>query len=73
MSYYICHLQGQIAGGKHKQRRGFLAKSRTSLHRWYEPRLNEIIRAWLPKVNILMKEELDATNAELPFELDTSP
>jgi len=55
------------AGGAHKQRRGFLAKSTASLHRWYNPKMDEIIRAWLPKVNKLMLEEIKSTNNDVPF------
>ncbi|QNI59963.1 protein of unknown function DUF482 [Synechococcus sp. BIOS-U3-1] len=55
------------AGGSHKRRRGFVAQARTSLHRWYEPRMDGLIRSWLPRANGLMEEEIEAINAELPF------
>ncbi len=55
------------AGGSHKRRRGFVARSRTSLHRWYQPQMDGLIRGWLDKVNPLMLEEIEAINAELPF------
>ncbi len=55
------------AGGNHKRRRGFLAKPHASLHRWYNPQMKKLIKNWLPKVNQLMLEEIDAINAELPF------
>ena len=55
------------AGGSHKRRRGFVARPHASLHRWYHPRMDGLIRAWLPKVNRLMLEEVEAINAELPF------
>ena len=59
------------AGGSHKRRRGFVARSHTSLHRWYEPRMDGLIRGWLGKVNPLMLEEIEAINAELPFRKET--
>ena len=55
------------AGGSHKRRRGFVALPTASLHRWYHPRMNALIRAWLPKVNSLMEQEIEAINADLPF------
>ena len=55
------------AGGSHKRRRGFVAQARTSLHRWYDPRMDGLIRSWLPRANGLMEEEIEAINAELPF------
>ena len=55
------------AGGSHKKRRGFIAQSSTSLHRWYNKKMDSIIRSWLPKVNQLMIEEIKATNNEVPF------
>ena len=55
------------AGGSHKRRRGFVAQPRTSLHRWYDPRMDGLIRSWLPRANALMEEEIEAINAELPF------
>ncbi|RPF82808.1 MAG: GNAT family N-acetyltransferase, partial [Synechococcus sp. TMED20] len=58
------------AGGSHKRRRGFVARPHASLHRWYQPQMDSLIRAWLPKVNGLMLEEIDAINAELPFKAD---
>ena len=32
--------------------------------------MDGLIRAWLPKVNGLMLEEIEAINAELPFKAD---
>ena len=59
------------AGGSHKRRRGFVARPHASLHRWYHPQMDGLIRAWLPRVNALMLEEIEAINAELPFKADT--
>tara|TARA_Y100001968_G_scaffold316681_1_gene344831 strand:+ start:5444 stop:6619 length:1176 start_codon:yes stop_codon:yes gene_type:complete len=58
------------AGGNQKKRRGFLAKEQISLHRWYEPTMDNLIKLWLPKVNDLMKEEIKATNNEVPFKYE---
>ena len=58
------------AGGSHKRRRGFVARPHASLHRWYQPQMDQLIRAWLPKVNGLMLEEIEAINAELPFKAE---
>ena len=58
------------AGGSHKLRRGFVARPHASLHRWYEPQMDGLIRAWLPKVNRLTLAEIEAINAELPFKAD---
>ena len=55
------------AGGSHKRRRGFVAEPRTSLHRWFEPQFDTILRRWLPEANAQMALEIDAVNAELPF------
>ena len=58
------------AGGNQKRRRGFLAKPNTSLHRWYEPRMDKLIRLWLPKANNLKMKEIKATNNEVPFKIN---
>ena len=58
------------AGGSHKRRRGFVAQPHASLHRWYQPQMDQLIRTWLPKVNGLMLEEIDSINAELPFKAE---
>ncbi|KEF40915.1 MAG: hypothetical protein ER33_14500 [Cyanobium sp. CACIAM 14] len=55
------------AGGSHKRRRGFVAQPRASLHRWYDPRFDAILRDWLPGANREMLREIAAMNAELPF------
>ena len=55
------------AGGSHKRRRGFLARPHASLHRWYHPRFEAIVRRWLPEANAEQLEQIEAINAELPF------
>ena len=58
------------AGGSHKRRRGFVAQPRSSLHRWYHPEMDGLLRRWLPRANALMAEEIEAINAELPFKAE---
>ena len=47
---------------KFKLRRGFQAKSHTSLHRWYDKKMDGIIRNWLPQINKIILQEIEATN-----------
>ena len=60
------------AGGSHKRRRGFLARPHASLHRWYHPRFEAIVRRWLPEANAEQLEQIEAINAELPFKASTA-
>ncbi|MEM7555733.1 MAG: GNAT family N-acetyltransferase [Cyanobacteria bacterium P01_A01_bin.84] len=55
------------AGGRHKKRRGFPAKTNHSLHRFYNSRLERILLPYIKEVNQLEQTEIDAINAELPF------
>jgi len=55
------------AGGSHKWRRGFFAYPHASLHRWYHPGFDRLVRQWLPRANALMLEEIAAVNTELPY------
>jgi predicted N-acyltransferase len=61
------------AGGSHKRRRGFVAQPRASLHRWYHPRFDQIVRDWLPGANAQLQEQIAASNAELPFTASYDP
>ena len=54
------------AGGSHKRRRGFVTRPHASLP-LVSAQMNQLIRTWLPKVNGLMVEEIEAINAELPL------
>tara|TARA_Y100001968_G_scaffold123664_1_gene112670 strand:- start:30885 stop:32045 length:1161 start_codon:yes stop_codon:yes gene_type:complete len=58
------------AGGSHKARRGFKAKSISSLHRWYEINMNAYLKDFMQKSNKIMIEEISARNAQLPFKID---
>ncbi|AFY71735.1 protein of unknown function DUF482 [Thalassoporum mexicanum PCC 7367] len=57
------------AGGQHKKRRGFPATSNYSLHRFYNPRLKQILLPHIQEVNEYKRWEIDAINGELPFDL----
>lgn len=55
------------AGGRHKKRRGFPAMPNYSLHRFYHPRLTQILRSYIQEVNELEQQEMAAINQGLPF------
>ena len=54
-------------GAYHKLRRGFKAIPNFSLHKFYAPRLQMIMRTHINEINRLEQEQIDAMNAELPF------
>ncbi len=58
------------AGGSHKKRRGFISTPNASLHRWYNLQMDSLIRAWLPKANKIMLNQINATNNEVPFKFE---
>ena len=55
------------AGGRHKKRRGFPAMPNHSLHRFYHPRLGQILRSYISQVNELEQQEINAVNQDIPF------
>uniref|UniRef100_A0A832H345 N-acetyltransferase n=1 Tax=Oscillatoriales cyanobacterium SpSt-402 TaxID=2282168 RepID=A0A832H345_9CYAN len=55
------------AGGRHKKRRGFPATPNHSLHRFYHPRLTQILRSYIHEVNEMEQREMDGINQALPF------
>lgn len=57
------------AGGRHKKRRGFPATPNHSLHRFYDPRLHQILTNYIQEVNALEQNEIDTINANLPLKL----
>ena len=61
------HLFDPGAGGKHKRRRGFFAKSTISLHKWFDKNMENIIYPWLNEVNKQTKIEIDIENKSIPF------
>jgi predicted N-acyltransferase len=54
-------------GGYHKVRRGFTAVDNFSLHRFFDQRLDQIMRAHIEAINRLEQEQIDDLNAGLPF------
>ncbi|HEY9640569.1 MAG TPA: GNAT family N-acetyltransferase [Coleofasciculaceae cyanobacterium] len=55
------------AGGKHKKRRGFPATPNYSLHRFYNPRLTQILETYIAEVNQMEQKEIEAINEDIPF------
>ena len=55
------------AGGKHKRRRGFFAKSSISLHKWFDKNMGNIIYPWLNEVNKQTEKEIEFENNSIPF------
>ena len=55
------------AGGKHKRRRGFFAKSTISLHKWFDKNMENIINPWLNEVNRQNNMEIEFENDSIPF------
>ena len=55
------------AGGKHKRRRGFFAKSTISLHKWFDKNMENIIYPWLNEVNKQTEREIEFENNSIPF------
>jgi predicted N-acyltransferase len=54
-------------GGYHKIRRGFMAVANYSLHRFFDPRLAQIMAAHIEEINRLEQENIDELNLELPL------
>jgi hypothetical protein len=57
------------AGGRHKKRRGFPATTNYSLHRIYAPRLQELFTHYLPEINAMEAEQIQAINQDLPYQI----
>jgi predicted N-acyltransferase len=55
------------AGSTHKLRRGFKAVGNYSLHRFYDPRLAQIMAIHMDDINAAEQEQIDSLNASLPF------
>jgi predicted N-acyltransferase len=54
-------------GGYHKIRRGFTAVDNFSLHRFFDWRLEQIMKVHIEEINRLEQEHIDELNAALPF------
>ncbi|MBV9389932.1 MAG: N-acetyltransferase [Chroococcidiopsidaceae cyanobacterium CP_BM_ER_R8_30] len=55
------------AGGRHKKRRGFPATANHSLHRFYNPRLAQVLSSYIREVNEMEQQEINMINQELPL------
>lgn len=55
------------AGGRHKKRRGFPATPNYSLHRFYNPRLNQVLHHYIDEINQMEAQEIEMINQDLPF------
>ncbi|WP_449419157.1 GNAT family N-acetyltransferase [Phormidium nigroviride] len=55
------------AGGRHKKRRGFPATPNYSLHRFYNPRLSQILQSYISQINEREQQEIELVNEDLPF------
>jgi predicted N-acyltransferase len=58
------------AGGEHKKRRGFPATPNYSLHRFYRPRLGQILIPHINEINEYEQRQIEAINQELPFSVE---
>ncbi|MDK2955732.1 MAG: uncharacterized protein PWQ57_1228 [Desulfovibrionales bacterium] len=54
-------------GGEHKMRRGFVSAPEASLHKFFHPTLEALMRTYLPAVNALELEQIEKMNSQLPF------
>jgi predicted N-acyltransferase len=55
------------AGSRHKLRRGFEAIANHSLHRFYDPRLVQVLEMHIDEINTLEQHQIDELNAALPI------
>ena len=55
------------AGGRHKKRRGFPATPNHSYHRFYHPKLQQILLPYLREVNAMEQQQIEGINQDLPF------
>ena len=54
-------------GGYHKIRRGFTAIGNYSLHRFFDHRLDMVMKSHIGEINRLEQEHIDELNQEMPF------
>lgn len=55
------------AGGRHKKRRGFPATPNYSLHRFYAPKLNQILGDYIGRINAAEQSQINEINENLPI------
>jgi predicted N-acyltransferase len=54
-------------GSSHKVRRGFQATANWSLHRFYDSKLEHIMRQHIEEINSMEQQRIDALNQAVPF------
>ena len=54
-------------GGYHKIRRGFTAIGNYSIHRFFDQRLDNVMKTHIGEINRLEQEHIDELNLEVPF------
>ncbi|MGB3789447.1 MAG: GNAT family N-acetyltransferase [Phormidesmis sp.] len=55
------------AGGRHKKRRGFPATPNHSLHRFYSPKLGQILENYIGRINQAEQFQINEINENLPI------
>ena len=55
------------AGSPHKLRRGFAAVPNHSFHRFFDPRLQQIMQVHMEEINKMEQEHIEDLNKQLPF------
>jgi hypothetical protein len=51
-------------------RRGFVSASEPSLHKFFHPALEAMMRTFLPAVNAMERDQIQEMNNQLPFAKD---
>jgi hypothetical protein len=54
-------------GGKHKLRRGFRLIPCYSLHRFFDQRLQLVVKSHIEEINVMEQEHMDFINSQLPL------
>ena len=54
-------------GGEHKAKRGFYSLRNYSLHRFYDNRLNTLLKTNIGEINLLEQGQIDQMNQLLPL------
>ncbi len=54
-------------GSAHKARRGFVSRSNYSFHRFFDPRMQYLLKKHIDQINQLQQQEIEVLNDSLPF------
>jgi predicted N-acyltransferase len=54
-------------GGEHKMRRGFVSVPSVSAHKFFDQRLDAVLKAHIDQINDLERENMDELNRGVPF------